>query len=125
MDISLYKLGPPGTMIKHIRQGHQNTILRCKDGGQYGHQVKNNVGVFQRSAPSALLFIIYLEDMTQDYTALNDRSQLCQRRQKQIAPETHSMNIRHIMDKSEDLEQHENTMQEHETLQRGGSNISR
>ena len=34
-------------------------------------KIENNVGVFRGSAISALLFIIYLDDMMEDYTSLN------------------------------------------------------
>jgi len=68
---TLYKKGLPLEMITMIRQGHQNTTLYAKHQGAYGKQVTNNVGVFQRSEISALLFIIYLEAMVEDYRAMN------------------------------------------------------
>ena len=42
-----------------------------KQKGTYGTPGNNNIGVFRGSAISALLFIIYLDDMMEDYEALN------------------------------------------------------
>ena len=90
---AIYKKGLPIPMIQHIRQGHQNTTLRRKDNGEYGLPVKNNVGVFQGSALSALLFIIYLDEVIQDYQALNDEAKLPQRHTIQTAAQTHTNNL--------------------------------
>jgi len=49
------------------------------DAGTYGGPIHNNVGVSQESALSALLFIIYLGDMTQDRQSLRDQMQLPKR----------------------------------------------
>jgi len=76
---ALYRKGLPLKMIQNIRNGHQNTTLMAKDKNQYGGKIKNNIGVFQGSAISALLFIIYLDDVMDDYTSLND-DQLIQKR---------------------------------------------
>ena len=89
---TLYKAGLPIQLIKHIRQGNQNTVLRCKDNRTYGAPIQNNVGVFQGSALSAILFIIYLDDMVQDYQARNDQ-QLPQRTSIQTSPATHTNNL--------------------------------
>ena len=70
---TLFKAGLPIRTIKNIQQGSQGAKLHCKDNGTYGEPVINNVGVFQGSALSALLFIIYLDDITQDHQILNDR----------------------------------------------------
>ena len=69
-DNSLQK-GPPIDMITHIRRGHQNTTLIPKTKGEYGQATTTNFGVSQGSAISALLFIIYHDDMKEDYQALN------------------------------------------------------
>merc|ERR1712105_7076 len=73
---TLYKKGLPIDMITHIRRGHQNTQLLPKTKGKYGTATTNNVGVFQGSAISALLFIIYQDDMMEDYDALNQEAHL-------------------------------------------------
>ena len=73
---TLYKKGLPVDMIAHIRKGHQNTTLIPKTKGKYGQPTENNVGVSQWSAISALLFIIYQEDMMGDYQSLNYKNQL-------------------------------------------------
>ena len=83
MWATLYKTGVPIDTINHIRQGHQNTTLRCKDNIKYGPKIKNSIGVFRGSALSALLFIIYLDDVIQDYQAMNDAQGLPQRQQVQ------------------------------------------
>ena len=54
--------------------------------------VKNNAAASRWSARSAALFIIYIEDSAHDYQAINDRAKLTQRKQLQIAPETHARN---------------------------------
>ena len=63
---TLYKKGLRLETIVQIRQGHQNTQLCAKNQGKYGPLAKNNVGVFQGSALSAPLYIIYLDDVMQD-----------------------------------------------------------
>ena len=68
---TLYKKGPPIQTIQHIRRRHNKTTLQAKYSQQYGSKIQNNVGVFQGAATSALLFIIYLQDMMEDYQALN------------------------------------------------------
>jgi len=75
MDNTIQK-GLPIDMIKHIRRGHKNTTLLPKVKNKYGQATKNNVGVFQGSAISALLFIIYQDDVMEDYTALNHEENL-------------------------------------------------
>ena len=76
MWTTLYRKGIPIDMIKQIWRGHQNTQLLSKSHNQYGPPVLNNIGVFQGSAISALLFIIYLDDMMEDYDALNANKQI-------------------------------------------------
>ena len=61
-------------MIRHIRRGHQGTRLAPKYRGSYGEAKENNIGVSQGSEISALLFIIYLDDMMEDLAALNRRT---------------------------------------------------
>ena len=63
-------------MTKHIRQGHHDTRLSPKYKGKYGAPSENNIGVFQGSSVSALLFIIYMGDMMEDNAALNRRSNI-------------------------------------------------
>ena len=94
---TLFRTGAPTNTIQHIRHGHQITTLRCKDNGKYGAQVKNNVGVFQGSALSALLFIIYLGETMQDYQSTNDKQNLPQRDNMQIDLITHKNNLTNII----------------------------
>ena len=84
---TLYKNGLPLEMIITVRQGHQNTTLCAKNQGGYGKQIINNIGVFQGSAISALLFTIYLEDMMEDYRAINRKAKLATRITLQRNPE--------------------------------------
>ena len=58
-------------MILHLRRGHIQTTLQAKYNKTYGEKTENNIGVFQGSAISALLFIIYLQDMMEDFEAIN------------------------------------------------------
>ena len=46
-------------------------------------KINNNIGVFQGSATSALLFIIYLQDMMDDFHALNYLQKIPYRETKQ------------------------------------------
>ena len=63
-------------MIKHIRRGHIGTRLAPKYKGRYAKLKENNLGVFHGSAISALLFVIYLDDVMEDMGALNRRTNL-------------------------------------------------
>ena len=56
---TIYKKRLSVETIKHIRRGHQWGKLVPKYKGKYGELAENNIGVFQRSAISALIFIIY------------------------------------------------------------------
>ena len=47
--------------------------------GGYGTPVNNNVGVFQGETLSALLFIIYLDGVMQDYQSLNEKARIPRR----------------------------------------------
>ena len=73
---TLYKKGIPEEMIKHIRRGHTGTKLAPKYKGKYGKLNESNIGVFQGSEISALLFIIYLDDVMGDLEALSRRTNL-------------------------------------------------
>ena len=53
-------------MITHMRQGHQNATLRCKDGGFYGSYLLNCSGVLQRSATGSLLIMSYIGGMVRE-----------------------------------------------------------
>merc|ERR1712112_266649 len=68
-------------MGSHIRKGNRNTSLRAKHQEKYGEENQNNVGVFQGSAISALMFIIYLDDMMEDFEAMNHKTKLTTRQQ--------------------------------------------
>ena len=57
---ALYKKGAPEETIKHISRGHQGTRLSPKHNGKYGHPRGNDIGVFQGSAISAILFIMWM-----------------------------------------------------------------
>ena len=54
----------------------------AKSHNQYGPPVINNIGVYQGSAISALLFIIYLGDMMEDYDAVNANKQALRKKTK-------------------------------------------
>jgi len=68
---TLYKKGPPIQTIQHIRRGRNKTTLQAKYCQQYGNKIQNNFGVSQGSETSALLFIVYLQDMMEDCQAIN------------------------------------------------------
>ena len=68
---TLYKKGLPAGTIRRIRRGHQWAKLAPKYRGSYGEANYNNIGAFQGYAISAILFIIYLDDMAEDLAALN------------------------------------------------------
>jgi len=73
---ALYRKGIPLDLILATRKSHENTRLKVKLNGELGPNVTNNCGVFQGSPLSALLFIIYLDDMMDDVNALNDNCKL-------------------------------------------------
>ena len=112
---TLYKLGLPIQMITHIKNGHQNTTLKSKDNGKYGKAIKNNVGVFQGATISPLLFDIYLEDMNQDYQALNDLYKLPQRTEIQAHQNIH---VASLLDKIKHDKQDMNTPKTQESQQK-------
>jgi len=85
---ALYRKGIPIKMAKQIWPGHRNTKLMAKDRNRYGPKITNNVGVSQGSAISALLFTIYLDDMMEDYTSLNNN--------KQVSKNTHHGDVNKI-----------------------------
>ena len=62
--------GLPIAAIHRITKGHQNARRMAKNNYIYGQPEINNVGVFQGSSISDLLFIIYLGDMMDDHMAL-------------------------------------------------------
>jgi len=84
---ALYKKGIPLENTTQIRQGHKQTMLCAKHQGKYGKAQENNVGVFQGSAISALLFIIYLDDMMEDCQSLNHQNELPTRMTIQRTPD--------------------------------------
>ena len=63
-------------------------MICAKHQCNYGEESKNNVGVFQGSAISALMFIIYLDDMMEDYEAMNHKAKLTARQQIIRGPNT-------------------------------------
>ena len=73
---TLYRRGLPGEMIRPIGRGHQGQRLAPKYRGRYGEAEDNNIGVFQGSAISELICIIYLDDMMEDLASLNRRTDL-------------------------------------------------
>ena len=90
---AIYKKGIPIEMILHIRRGRQKTKPTTKTHGQYGETMCNNVGLFQGSAISALLFIIYCGDVMEDYAALTPQTPIHMRRTQSRAPETQGSNL--------------------------------
>ena len=56
---TLYKKELPIQMISRVRGGRKNTQLHAKSKPTYGELIRNNIGVVQVSAISAILFIIY------------------------------------------------------------------
>ena len=112
---ALYKMGLPLHTIFNIQKGHQNTTIRCKDANQYGEAILSNVGVFQGSALIALLFTIYLADMTQCYNALNDKAGAPQRYHTQPLGEMHTRQLPNTIQKKDDpYAVHDSTGQDQE-----------
>ena len=73
---TLYMKGIPTERTNHIRHGRQGTKLAPEYKGKYREPWGRNIGVFRGSAISAILFIIYMDDMMEDNAALNRRSNL-------------------------------------------------
>ena len=97
---AIYKKGIPLYNIPHIRKGHHNTNLCAKHRGRYDPQIKNNIGVSQGSAVSALLFIIYLDDVTVDYDALSRNAGLSARQYTQRDPSAGNTELIEIIKKN-------------------------
>ena len=87
---TLYKAGLPMQAIQNTQQGHQGAKLQRNDSGTYGAPEQNNVGVFQGSALSSILFIIYLGDMMQDHQSLNGQMKLPKRYSIHTREEMHT-----------------------------------
>jgi len=85
---ALYKKELPLGTIIQIREGRKNTKLCAEHQGEYGKLRKNNVGVFRGSEISALMFVIYLDDMMEDCEALNHQARLATRKTIQRDPQT-------------------------------------
>jgi len=66
----LYKTGLPLEMVTHTR-GRKQSKSPPKRNGEYGQSERNDVGALQGSAIGAPRCIIYLDDLAQDYYALN------------------------------------------------------
>ena len=63
----LAKKGIPEYMLKMIYIAHKKTTLAPKHRNQLGKTCDNNNGCFQGSPLSALIFIIYADEMMNDY----------------------------------------------------------
>ena len=83
-------------------------MLRAKRHGEYGEASKNNVGVFQGSAISALMFIIYLDDMMEDYEAINRQAKLISRQQIIRDPDAETKQLVRRLGKLQDNKTPEN-----------------
>ena len=81
MDNLVQERITPRNYHPHKEKGHQETRLCVKHKGEYGEECQNNVGVFQGSAISALMFIIYLDDTMEDFKAMNRKMKLTTRQQ--------------------------------------------
>ena len=99
---TLRKEGRPVNTIIHINHGRQNTTRRYKHNGGYGphHQSPaqqrldgNSDVLFQGSAISAAVFVIYPEDLARRYHAVDGQKQLPQRSNAQAALTTHTNNL--------------------------------
>ena len=63
-------------MIQQIWRGRRYTQLMAKERNEYGPKIQNNVGVFQGSEISALLFIIYPGDVMSDCKELSANKEI-------------------------------------------------
>ena len=63
----LAKKGIPIELIKIIRKTHTKTKLAPKEQNRIGTTIESNIGVYQGSPLSALLFIIYTNQMMGEY----------------------------------------------------------
>ena len=89
---TMYKKAIPTDMAKHIRRGQQGkTTTQIKR--KIWRTARENVGVFQGSAISALLFIIYMDDVMEDNASQIRRSNLPTR----IAPDRPQKLETHIL----------------------------
>merc|ERR1712112_154893 len=63
----LYEKGLPLSFINMIKIGHENNQLCSKVKGEYSKLINNNIGVFQGSPLSPILFIIYADYIMSKY----------------------------------------------------------
>merc|ERR1712112_748961 len=63
----LYEKGLPISFINMIKIGHDNNQLCSKVKGEYSKLINNNIGVFQGSPLSPILFIIYADYIMNKY----------------------------------------------------------
>ena len=73
-------------------------MLIAKERNGYGRKVANNVGVFQGPSISALLFVIYLGDVMQDYNELNGNKNIPKNTPERCITEQIILEIQHIKD---------------------------
>ena len=64
----LYEKGLPANLIKLIKEGHINNMLRSKQNGKYANEINNNIGVFQGSPISENLCIMYADHVMNNYS---------------------------------------------------------
>ena len=83
-------------MARHIRRGPKETKLSPKYKGNYGKHVQRNIAVFQGSAISATMFIIYMGDVMGNFEAPS-KSPILQSRITQDIPRRHAGELRQEM----------------------------
>merc|ERR1712126_307747 len=67
----LLESGLPIKLTRTIKRTHERTTLNVREKNRIGTKKETNVGVFQGSPLSALLFVIYITSMMTDYRARN------------------------------------------------------
>ena len=66
----LIEAGLPISLARLISRTHGKTTLNVREGNRIGRTEKTNIGVFQGSPLSALLFVVYTTAMMADYREL-------------------------------------------------------
>ena len=84
MDNAIHKRTTPSNNRPHPTR-HRKTIC-AKYQNAYGEPCPNKVVVFQVSAISAIMFVIYQYGVMQDYESLNHKGKLPTRMQPQRGP---------------------------------------
>jgi len=107
----LAKTGVPIELIKIIRKTHTRTKLAPKEQNKIGRKTESNIGVYQGSPLSALLFIIYTNQMMKEYEKEWEKEKeeekkkgFTRQREEKIRVRNEKEEIKYTKNKAQELE---------------------